>query len=176
MKFLLSSLLILAFTACSYQESKNRVATNTVTFEGGRKNKDIWGEELKLDRISWFTGATLSYDLIIGELKRDSNFRKWLSQSEINQIKDCKKIVFALIYANTVDTRSIVTITSQIEKMGYSRLTMPVFSTHLKGHPTFPDRNLDQHRPIGFCKLKNIIPSKDNTLEMPGFTSVKLKL
>lgn len=176
MKYLLLVLATFSLMGCSYQSSKNRVAVNNVSFNGGIKNKDKWGENLQFHRITWYTGATMSYDILLGELKSDSNFRKWLSANERKMIENCEKLLFALVYAYTLDTRSSITISNQIEEMGYKRLTLPVFSAHLRGHPTFPDRNLDRHRPMGFCRLKEITPRKHNIIDVPGFESIELKI
>ena len=168
-------LLLLIITSCSYQGSKNRISVSSSNFDGGIKNKKEWDESLKFKRISWYTGASLTYDLLIAELKADSNFRNWLSEGEEALVKECNKLFIGVIYSNVVDARSIVTITSQIEAMGTKRLTLPVFSRHLKGHASFPDRNLDQHRIIGFCSIP-AIPKTTKVIEIPGFVSTKLKL
>lgn len=168
--------LLILVSACASTSSKNRIATHDITFKGGLKNKQVWDDSLDLKRISWFTGANLSYDLLIGELKLNSPFRNWLSESEGQLVASCEKLLVALIYADTNNARSVVTISSQIEDMGYKRLSLPVFSQHLQGHASFPDRNLDQHRIMGFCKQSGLSPQKDYVIEIPGFVSTELKL
>lgn len=176
MKKLLLFCFTLIFSGCAQMGNQNRISTSDVNFKGGIFHKSAWDEKLDMKRYSWFAGATLHYDLIIGELTPESKFNAWISKSEKSLLKSCTKVYVGLLYAYQLANLSTLAISSQLEEQGLSVITMPSFGKHLQGHYTFAERRLHQHKIVSFCQKSVISTGNNRYIDVPGFETLDLKL
>ncbi|MEE3079197.1 MAG: hypothetical protein VX341_07675 [Bdellovibrionota bacterium] len=161
--------LIFLLASCS-NLTKNLVKDGDFVIKSGRANGLEWSESLKLQRVSWYSQFTLLYDVIYGELPRDSKFQKWFSAEEIRKTAKCKRKVVALRYA--ADKR----ITHQMfntaaRKSGYGKMTVPDFEKSMRSHPDFTQYLLSSYAIDLFCGDE--IDSKIS-VSYPNFEEKKL--
>jgi hypothetical protein len=169
------------FFGCSTtfnKKSEHIVTYNIVPFVGGLKNNQSWDDHLDFHRISWFKGATMSYDLMIARLPADSPFRNWLDDFDQSLIKNCTDLFIGLTYFDHLNRKKRSTLTHQLETQGFKRLILTGFKEHLVNHPTYTTRHLFRHFPYAFCMERKEEIGKEMVLdfEIPGFPKKSITL
>ena len=164
--------LMIIFVSCSVHDSRRNFAEGEITFSGGMYQNSSWKENMTFKRYSWYSEATMVYDLLLHKLDKTSKFAEWLDRDK-SLIENCNHIYIALIYsARNTDLKPIY-FAGEFEKVGYERHTLTDFSDNLFAHHAYRDWRLFSHKLFGFCKKDlNTNPIK---IRVPGFSPKILK-
>ena len=142
--------------------------------KGGRFLEENWKDKMIFKRYSWYKDLSLSLDVLLGEIEKDSNFYRWVPPNNREELKDCKKIIVSLVYFPSKHKDFYKLILKKIDKIDLVEVKMKRFALNLKMHP-----DLDQffhHSYINkfFCsKVKNNI---EFDLQIPGFKNIQMKI
>ena len=70
----LFALFLILLSSCASQQGRRPIYDSEVSLKGGRFGEKEWDDKLKFKRVSWYQDATLSYDVLIADLKEPSPF------------------------------------------------------------------------------------------------------
>ena len=163
--------LIIIMASCSIL-SKNMFRKGEIFFNGGRHLSESWKEKIKMKRFSWYQELSLSFDFVIGELKRESNFIKWINENETKKIKSCNKIYVSFYYIPKKNMPLKDTFFNQLPGDLYS-IELNGFRENLIMHPDFNENFLGLYKFKSFCsKIKK---KQKISISLPGYNKVNLK-
>ena len=142
--------------------------------KGGRFLKKTWEDRIIFKRYSWYKDLSLNLDILLGEIKKDSNFFTWVSPSNEEKLKNCERLFVSLVYYPTKHKDFYKLISKKLDKKGLVEVKMTRVAENFKMHP-----DLDQffhHNYINrfFCSefKKNI----EFNLQFPGFKNIQIKI
>lgn len=153
----------------------NKVRQKTVTLTGGVYERKAWDDSLNFSRTSWYLGASLSYDVWLVKLDKNSPFRFWMGNNK-EDYANCREFYAGLFYSNTMSTQinveSVAAIKKQISDLGFEEVSLNNFKANISAHSVYQDWHLRNHRVAGFCyKKMSSIPS-EIPITLPGFKTI----
>lgn len=171
MKLIAISILIF-LAACSSHRTRNKVYATDIELKGGVFKSDEWDESLVLKKISWYRDSTILYELLFGQIKKESPFANWLEKRKLD-VSRCDEFYVGLIYADLMHALHGTTlVVAEIKESGLEEEGILDFSRHLRAHQNYKDWNLEKHKVLGFCRNKT--KTKEVLLTLPGYKSFKL--
>ena len=131
-------------------------------------------EKIFFKRYSWYKELSLSFDLLIGEVEKESSFYSWISEDMKDELKKCKKLLVSFIYYPDKYKNLFELVSSNLDRKGLNKISLIKLEENLKMHP-----DLDQffsHNYIyqSFCSKEK--QYKSLMIQLPGFERVKLKI
>lgn len=163
---------LLIFISCSSLGDK-KVYTDEVQFSGGRFQKTTWEDRLNFKRVSWYSRATLEFDVYLSEIKKDSGFTQWFSGGEKKYLSECNKIYVSMSTSQSSRVLSDAMYVREMNENSLSEVLTPNFIQHLKLHPDFVRWNMTMYNPKLFC-AKTAVDSV--SINFPSFDTVKINL
>lgn len=160
---------VLFLSSCS-NLSKNMIKHGDFYINNGRGNNEVWKEDLKLKRFSWYSELTLLFDTMYGEIDDSSKFINWFSQDEQRRLASCSKKFLTVNYS--LDDR----ITHQmyensLKEYGYEKVVAQNFEKSLRSHPDFSEHILSLYKISIFCAKS---PSTKVMVSFPSFDTITL--
>lgn len=168
--FLLLSLMV----SCALNQSRRPVLKSKVVLKGGEYQDESWKDELAFKRISWFQDATLTQEIIIGELKKDSPFGVWFGNQKL-ALDRCHQFFVSFLYADINANPKVNHLSSELKGNALSEQAVLEFSGQIKAHPMYGDYKLQNHKVVGWCNKSNR-DINDISITLPGYKTQKLKL
>ncbi|MBT4790073.1 MAG: hypothetical protein HON90_00755 [Halobacteriovoraceae bacterium] len=159
-------LFVFLLSACSINQTRRPISQSQVLLSGGRYNEQSWDDDLSFSRFSWYHDATLTHEVLIAPLSKESKFSFWLGESS-EYLTKCIHFKVALVYADLNTAKGVAHIVSEIEKSGYKRVSLLDFSHQLKAHQNYLDWKLGQHKIMGFCQED--VKAEPIKVTIPGF-------
>jgi hypothetical protein len=177
MNKLIFLVLILVIGCSSSNTTQNIIKTSETEFKGGVYKDKTWRDALEFQRISWYHGGTLYLDTFIHRFDESSPFTQWLSDSEKNNFKTCREFLLAMTFtSNSIFTNiKYSDFKNQMEKNGFSSISLMTFKEHIRIHPTFEAWNMREYKVEGFCRNAPGLSQK-LTLNFPGFKEIETKI
>lgn len=170
MKSLFVIFLILG-VSCSVRDTRKNFTHGDVSFVGGSYQEINWEESMNFKRYSWFSEASLRYDILLHRIDPSSKFVQWLERDK-SLLENCNHLYIALFYSARNTDFKPTYFASQFEKVGYESLKLMDFDGFLKAHPAYQDWRLFAHKSYGFCKKDlNTNPVK---IKIPGYAPQKV--
>ena len=167
-------LLFIVLLSCASNIRSRKNATHSeVIFKGGIYKDETWSENLKLKRVSWFSEATMQYDILVNELKESSKFSVWLGRDK-KYLNDCSKFYVAALYSHFRIGEGDAFLSAQFEKMGFVEKTIPDFEENFKAHNNYSDWRLYEYKVHGFCLPKSQAENSDIAISIPGYSTQTL--
>tara|TARA_B100000029_G_scaffold165556_1_gene161742 strand:- start:976 stop:1515 length:540 start_codon:yes stop_codon:yes gene_type:complete len=164
--------LIVLISSCSIL-SKNMFRQGEMFFNGGRHLSESWNDKIKMKRFSWFQELSLSFDFIIGDLKRESNFLKWIDEEEEKKITSCNKIYVSFYYVPKKNNALKEKFFNQLPSV-FHPIELNSLKENLRMHPDFSENFLDLYKFKSFCLKIN--KKQQFSIFLPGYNKVNLKL
>ncbi len=166
---LLVILSIFCLSSCS-NLSKNMVKKGDFYINNGRGNSEVWKEDLKLTRVSWYTELTLLFDTMYGEIKDSSKFTNWFSKDEQRRLASCEKKLLTVNYS--LDDRiSHQMFENSLKQSGYEKVVAQNFEQSLRSHPDFSEHILSLYKINIFCAKRS---STKIMVSFPSFDEIVL--
>ena len=144
------------------------------SLKGGRFLEKKWQNKIIFKRYSWYKDLSLSFEILLGEIKKDSNFYSWISPENKEEIKKCEKLFISLIYYPDKHKKLYKLISQKLDKKGLKRVNLKRMEENLKMHP-----DLDQffyHNYINQIFCSKVKKSIEVEAQLPGFEDVKIKI
>lgn len=161
---------LLAFSCSTL--NKNLVKEGTYDIKGGVYKNMKWDESLTFKRVSWFKELTLTFDIFMTQIKKESPFYVWFSEDEKKLVESCLDSRIVLTYAWDPMQISREGFFAEAEKMGYERLSVPNFHSNVKMHPNFARINVYLYKTSLLCRKR--LGSESLAITFPGFNTVLL--
>ncbi len=152
--------------------NKNMVKIGTYDISGGVFENLKWDTSLTFKRISWFKELTLTFEIFMTTVTKDSPFYVWFSEDEKRMVESCLDNKIVLTYAWDPMQISREGFYAEVEKLGYERMSIPNFHSHVKMHPNFARINVYLYKTSLICRKK--IGDQKLVISFPGFNSVTL--
>ncbi len=144
------------------------------SLKGGRFLEKKWQNKIIFKRYSWYKDLSLSFEILLGEIKKDSNFYSWISPENKEEIKKCEKLFISLIYYPDKHKKLYKLISQKLDKKGLKRVNLKRMEENLKMHPDLDQFFYHDYKNQFFCsKVKEHL--KIN-IQLPGFKIAKLKI
>jgi hypothetical protein len=170
-------LALLVGTGCAAYKTYNKTASGIVIFTGGVHKKKSWDDKLFLDRLSWYHGVTLYYDLILWKADIDSPFANWFSAQEKEFFVKCEHLLVAAAYSADPAKISHVNAREQMKLNGYDDVVINNFASSFKAHPSAVDWKLENYKVMGYCKRSpSRLEGGNLQINFPGFEQVEVDL
>lgn len=163
--------MVLLLSSCSTL-NKNMIKKGKYTIAGGVHKNLKWGDDLEFDRISWFKELTLTFDVFITTVGKDSPFYNWFSDDEKKLVESCVDNRIALTYAWDPMQVSRENFYAEMEKIGYERLSVPNFHSNMKMHPNFARINVYLYKTSLLCRKR--MTADKLVISFPGWNTVAL--
>ena len=163
---------VLIVSSCSTFQSRRVVDISEIGIKNGVYNNQEWSSKLKFKRYSWYKDSTMTNEILLAELDRDSDFSNWLGKDKYYFSK-CSKFYIGLFYSDSMAKQKNSFFLSQLNEKGYSEKTIVSFEEQLKAHQNFKDWRLFEHKVLGLCQLDKTAQKMEITV--PGFKSQVLK-
>jgi hypothetical protein len=161
---------VIAFiTSCASTRSNNKVTHTDVTFTDGVYKDKEWDEDLDFYRTSWYKGATLTYDLLLAKVDKNSAYANWLESSKESYGKKCKEFYIAMLYSGDQEPTSIAKIKSGITNSGFKEVSVAQFKAHISSSYVFEQWHLQRHKLVGYCYEGIGSPEDFINITLPGF-------
>lgn len=170
MRYLISGLLILIASCTTL--NKNMIKEGSYDISGGVHQNMKWDDTLTFKRVSWFKELTLTFDIFMATIGKESPFYVWFSEEEKAMMNKCVDSQIVLTYAWDPMQISREDFFDRAQKLGYERLSVPTFHSNVKMHPNFARINVYLYKTSLLCR-KNLGDSK-MVISFPGFPSVTL--
>jgi len=164
------------FISCASTRSNNKVSHTNIRFPDGVYKDKQWDDDLNFYRTSWFKGATLSYDLLLTKIDKNSPFANWLEDSKETYQKDCKQLLVGIFYSGRSEPASLAEMKAQVLKLGYKEVSVNAFKDHISSHYVYEQWHLKTHKLVGFCYEGMGTPSEFINISIPGFNEVNVYL
>lgn len=152
--------------------NKNMVKEGKYDITGGVFENLRWEDTLTFKRVSWFKELTLTFDIFMVNIGKESPFYSWFSKDEKQVVESCLDSKVMLTYAWDPMQISREGFYSEVEKLGYERISIPNFHGHVKMHPNFARINVYLYKTSLICRRK--IGDSKLVISFPGFNSVTL--
>lgn len=165
-------LCLLTFVISCTTLNKNLIKEGSYDISGGVFENMKWDDTLTFKRISWFKELTLTFDVFMTSIAKESPFYAWFSEDEKKLMDKCVDHQIVLTYAWDPMQISREGFFERTEKLGYERLSVPNFHSHVKMHPNFARINVYLYKTSLLCR-KNL-GDKKLVISFPGFPSVTL--
>lgn len=150
-KFLILLSLLTLFTSCA-NLSKNTIKEGEFIVRNGTAGTNIWNENLKITRVSWYHELTLQFDLMLAPIAPQSSFNFWFSKEELEAIGKCGD--FRVVLAYSWDTKIIPysNLNEQLDLAGFKKLDLNTFKKNLLQHPDSEMNSLRVYQIYGICR------------------------
>ncbi len=165
------SLLLLVLVSCSTM-TKNASMKGDLTLEGGVNGEKRWEENLVFKRASWFKELTMYFDVFYTRIDDSSPFYNWFSQSEKDSLKECVDIIVTSTYAFRARDISKTMFRDEMQKFGYSPITLNTFERNLRMHPDFARYQMGVYSAHAYCRKG--MQTRKIVIGFPGFDQVHL--
>lgn len=162
--------LILAFSCSTL--NKNLVKKGTYDIKGGVYKNMKWDDSLTFKRISWFKELTLTFDIFMTEVKKESPFYAWFSEDEKKLVESCLDSKVVLTYAWDPMQISREGFYAKAEEKGFERMSIPEFHSNVKMHPNFARINVYLYKTHLLCRKR--LANEALAISFPGFNTVVL--
>ena len=142
--------------------------------KGGRFLEKKWQDKIIFKRYSWYKDLSLSFDLLLGEFKKDSGFYSWVSPNIRTKIKKCEKLFISFIYYPSKHKMFYQLVSNTLDKKGLKKVKLEEVEENLKMHP-----DLDQffnHNYINQIFCSKVKKTLEIETQLPGFENVKIKI
>ncbi len=149
--FFLFIFLILGISSCA-NLSKNRIYQGSFILSNGQVTEKYWKEDLEFKRSSWYFELTMYFDIMIGQLKEDSGFNNWMTETERLALNSCVEKYITLSYRLDSDKISDKSFFAQMEKQGLTQIILPDFGNQVKLHPDFERLGLREYNVYFLCR------------------------
>ncbi len=153
-KFLISLLILLLTAACSSYD-RNSVSVGDVEFKHGKNGDEKWKTNLVFKRYSLYSDFNLSNEILITKISQDSDFYKWFSIDEKNELSKCGSSYVLLSFSGVEGLKS-VEIEKQISSQGNKIILIHNFGKNIKKHPNYNDFNLGEYQISAICGSKTV--------------------
>jgi hypothetical protein len=173
-KYLALTVIFSVMISCTSMSSLNKVLQSDVPFSGGVGSEKEWNDTLKLRRTSWYYEATMTNDLFVGELSKESPFVEWLGTAKKNMLSDCKQFFIAIYRIHNFRRAAKGRLLKPISDKGLREINIVEFKAHMKSHPTFTGLHLDTYQVTGFCSDKNIPHIDAISIDLPAFRAINI--
>lgn len=166
----ISLLLLIILSACSSYRGVNRIGESKLTVNSGLKGSVEWSDSLEFSRRSFYQEANMMYDFLVSKVEKDSPFNQWFGPMPAN----CSQVYILLSYVKQGALLTPGYLAKQIEDSGYSIITVPTFSNHIKSNASFQQKNL------GFYKVRALCPKTGNSgsnivFNIPGYKTTTVE-
>ncbi len=168
-------LLLIFFQVSCSSLSKQLITHGEFSINSGVYGRASWNDSLYFKRISWFHEFTLLFDMNIAKLTKNSKFKNWLSPNEKDEISSCNEFYVALTYSGNDEKISQRMFLEEMNRVGFKKVLINNFRTHLRLHPDFDKYSLDQYKLYGFCYSQEVDLNKID-INLPGFATAELVL
>ena len=142
--------------------------------KGGRYLKKKWEDRIIFKRYSWYKDLSLNLDILLGEIKKDSNFYTWVSPSNEEKLKNCERLFVSLAYYPTKHKDFYKLISKKLDKKGLVEVKMTRVAENLKMHPDLDQFFFHNYINQSFCSESK--KNKTIIVQFPGFEIVKIKI
>jgi hypothetical protein len=160
--------------SCTTFVGYNQEVTSSVDFKGGVHKDTKWDESMIFQRTSWYKGATMAYDILIHRLDRNSQFAKWLGESEMEYVNKCQSLLIVLLYTGDMQPTSEAMMKLEIEKNNYKEVNLLKFKQYLLNHQAYVTSQLFAHKFTAYCGQHVIGDSRIINMSIPGFKRVEV--
>lgn len=172
----ISIIILLLFSSCA-SGPVNKVRQKEIELTGGIFERKSWDDTLSFKRTSWYVGASLSYDIWLARIDKNSPFTYWMENNK-EQYGSCREFYVGLIYSNSasnlVDLESPASLKKQFADLGFEVVSLSQFRSHLAAHTVFQQWHLRNHRITGFCFKKPSSIPKEIPIFLPGFKTINI--
>ena len=168
LNYLALTMLASAFLGCagSYR-GHNRIQESNINIRGGVFKDMEWEDELRLKRTSFFQGANIHYDVLIGELSKDSPFGNWLGNDK-NLLNSCDQFFVIMVYRNQRNSIGHTTVVEQLRSLNRDVVEIPSFRTNFNQHYLSKEMNFKPYLVKALC-VKSPEKLGELNLFIPGF-------
>lgn len=173
MKAIIMLILTMIIISCSSYNARRSVSESETVIRNGVYQDREWTDELIFKRFSWYSDATMKYDILLSKLDSKSGFSNWL-ETDANLLGTCSDLYIGLFYSSLSSTQRNSYLLSQLTKQGFSQNTLLTFSSELKAHQNFIDWGLGDYKIIGLCRRDN--SKTPVTISIPGFKNQVLSM
>ena len=144
------------------------------TLKEGRFLEKKWQDEILFKRYSWYKDLSLNFEILLGEIKRDSNFYSWISPETKEIIKKCNKLFVSLFYYPSKHKELYKLMSKKLDKKGLKRVSLKRLEENLKMHPDLDQFFFHNYINQSFCSESK--KNKTIIVQFPGFEIVKIKI
>ncbi len=148
--FIISS--SLAFCLSCGRLSQNNAVVDTLVMKDARVNGENRSMVLKFHKYSWFAQATLHYDLVIAEVKKEDPIFEWFSEINQRDLLACGRAFISAKYSFMDGIISHGFIRSQFEEQGVTEIVPTDFMIPFKLHHFFQRYALIRYKIVALCQ------------------------
>ncbi|MCO4754225.1 MAG: hypothetical protein KC478_07070 [Bacteriovoracaceae bacterium] len=172
MKYLMGSafitLCIMFVTSCAgTYRGQNRVQTNEVIVPGGVYKDKTWDDRLNFKKVSFFQGANIYYEILIGEVEKGSPFYSWMGNNE-NQALACDEFYVVMLYRNPTKDINHASVVEQLRGPNREIIEIPSFKRNFQEHFIASEMNFKGHVVKGLCD-RSMGKLDELSIFIPGF-------
>ncbi len=143
-------LFLILLSSCASQQGRRPVYDSEVPLKGGRFAEKEWDDKLSFKRVSWYQDATLSYDLLIAELKESSPFINWLGSNKL-KLNQCSHFYITFLYASPTMSNGLYHLRQELMNNELEEVSVVDFAAEVKANRIIQDRNLWEYKVVGWC-------------------------
>jgi hypothetical protein len=165
-KFFFLTVLTLLVSSCA-NLSKNTVEQGIFIVRNGTAGTNVWNENLKVTRVSWYHELTLQFDLMMAPIPPQSGFNFWFSKDELDAIAKCGDFRVVLAYSSDTKIIPYSSLNEQLDLAGFKKMDINTFKKNFLQHPDAEMNSLRLYQLYGVCR-----PSTDHKaliFNFPGF-------
>lgn len=160
---------------CSCSNLSQHIVTDgKIDITGGVYHDREWNGAMTLLRKTWYKELTMVYDVLLYDLKRESDFLSWVSKEEKDFISSCKSFLLGIVYVSEDFGGNYRTFKNEMENNEFKEYPIMNFAKHLKGHPDYTKWTLQDYKIEGYCSQEKIV--EELKINLPGFKEVKIKI
>jgi hypothetical protein len=152
MKFLSLAVISFFLSGCAAHKNYNQTTTGLVVYTGGVFKKISWDNNMLMNRMSWYHGMTLYYDVIFWKADPESPFSNWFSSTEKEYFSKCESLIVTAGYSADPSKISHVNFREQMKLNGYDDVVISTFGSYIKSHPSSIEWRFQNYKVLGFCK------------------------
>ncbi|HXH76048.1 MAG TPA: hypothetical protein VNJ08_13845 [Bacteriovoracaceae bacterium] len=176
MKFIFLGVIAL-LVGCAAHKNYNQTTTGRVVYTGGIYQKEVWDDYMQMQRMSWYHGMTLYYDVIFWKADASSPFSKWFSAAEKEYFTKCESFIVTAGYSADPTKISHVNFREQMKLNGYDDVVINSFGSYIKSHPSSIEWRFQNYKVIGFCKRSPTRLGTSNlAINFSGFKQLEVDL
>tara|TARA_Y100001970_G_C14210947_1_gene846875 strand:+ start:1600 stop:2055 length:456 start_codon:yes stop_codon:yes gene_type:complete len=144
------------------------------TLKEGRLLEKKWQDKIIFKRYSWYKDLSLNFEILLGEIKRDSNFYSWVLPETKEIIKKCNKLFVSLFYYPSKHKKFYKLMNKKLDKKGLKKVRLKRVEENLKMHPDLDQFFYHNYTNQFFCSESK--KNKTIIVQFPGFKIVKIKI
>jgi hypothetical protein len=161
-------LLVFLVASCASVYNRNSVSKGEISFSKGKKGGVSWDTKLVFSRYSMYSDLNLNYDILVTTIDSKSDFYRWFSVDEKNELAKCERIYLFFNYQGRPRGFKHSEFEKQLDTHAFKKILVEGFYKNLKNHPSFVDNMLMRYQLVAACGTEKL------KIEAPGFDLIHI--